>query len=190
VEHLDAMMKLREAIGLHGYGQRDPLVEYKQEAYEMFQRLQGAIGYDVARLMYKVKIVTTSSDNKNQEPNNKSQMGSGANAMMLEGDKIEEAIEAGDLKLEEVPEPTGDFEEEEREIKNQQISKSANGGGENAMSLRGGNQQMTDAAISPAGDELVPMTKDNFKQVDEHNIGRNDPCWCGSGKKYKKCHGA
>lgn len=136
VEHLDAMMKLREAIGLHGYGQRDPLAEYKQESYEMFQRLQGAISHDVARLMYKVKIVNTVNDN-DQAPNNKSQT-------MKESGPVE---------------PAGDFVEEESEL------------------------ETGKPVIAPAG--ALPWPEG----VDKKKVGRNDECPCGSGLKFKKCHG-
>ncbi len=131
IEHLDAMMKLREAIGLHGYGQRDPLVEYKQEGYMMFQRLQAAIASDVARLIYKVQIVNTLPEEEKPE-------------------KIE--LHAGD-------EPVGSFEEEKEDlIELQEI------------------------------EEIVEATEKDFGiHNDEDKVGRNDPCPCGSGKKFKKC---
>jgi preprotein translocase subunit SecA len=157
VEHLDAMMKLREAIGLHGYGQRDPLVEYKQEAYNMFQRLQGAIGYDVARLMYKVKIVNTAET----------------------APKAQKAVE----KLEEMgpAEPTGDFVDEAEDL--EEIAGMAQNNPVNVMADK------VAPTVSKADAGMEPMTKENFKQTDPKDIGRNDPCWCGSGLKYKKCHG-
>ena len=58
MEHLDAMDALREGIGLRAYGQRDPLVEYKFEAYEMFEAMKEAIVDDVVRYMYRVNVVT------------------------------------------------------------------------------------------------------------------------------------
>lgn len=58
MEHLDAMDALREGIGLRAYGQRDPLVEYKFEAYDMFEAMKEAIVDDVARYMYRVNVVT------------------------------------------------------------------------------------------------------------------------------------
>lgn len=56
MEHLDAMDALREGIGLRAYGQRDPLVEYKFEAYEMFEAMKEAIVDDVVRYMYRVNV--------------------------------------------------------------------------------------------------------------------------------------
>lgn len=56
VNHLDALDNLREGIGLRGYGQRDPLVEYKSEAYSMFERLLAQIDFEVTRRIFRVQI--------------------------------------------------------------------------------------------------------------------------------------
>jgi preprotein translocase subunit SecA len=56
IEHLTVMEELREGIGLRGYGQRDPLVEYKHEAYQMFGRLQGAISNQVIHTIFRVEV--------------------------------------------------------------------------------------------------------------------------------------
>jgi Preprotein translocase subunit SecA (ATPase, RNA helicase) len=58
MEHLDAMDMLREGVGLRAYGQRDPLVEYKFEAYDMFEAMKGAIQDDVVRYIYRVNLVS------------------------------------------------------------------------------------------------------------------------------------
>jgi len=57
MEHLDAMDDLREGIGLRAYGQKDPLVEYKRESYEMFQQMIAAIQEEVTRYVFRVKVV-------------------------------------------------------------------------------------------------------------------------------------
>lgn len=62
MEHLDAMDMLREGVGLRAYGQKDPLVEYKFEAYEMFEAMMDAIQEDVVRFIYRVNIITDGSD--------------------------------------------------------------------------------------------------------------------------------
>lgn len=56
MEHLEAIDDLREGIGLRGYGQRDPLVEYKNEAYNMFEHLVSAIGSDIVHRIFKVQV--------------------------------------------------------------------------------------------------------------------------------------
>ena len=58
MEHLDAMDMLREGVGLRAYGQKDPLVEYKFEAYDMFEAMIESIQDDVVRYMYRVNVVT------------------------------------------------------------------------------------------------------------------------------------
>jgi preprotein translocase subunit SecA len=57
MDHLDAMDMLREGIGLRAYGQKDPLVEYKVEAYDMFQAMTEAIQDDIVRYMYRVNVI-------------------------------------------------------------------------------------------------------------------------------------
>ena len=112
MEHLDAMDMLREGVGLRAYGQRDPLVEYKLEAYDMFQAMIDAIQDDVVRYMYRVNVVT--------QP------------------KVEDHLQNA-----RVNNPSGDSE----------------------------------------ADAKKPVVKGE-------TIGRNDPCPCGSGKKYKNCCGS
>src|SRR3990167_3973998 len=56
VDHLDAVENLRQGIGLRGYGQRDPLVEYKNEAFRMFEQLIGAIDDEVVHRIYKIQV--------------------------------------------------------------------------------------------------------------------------------------
>ena len=62
MEHLDAMDMLREGVGLRAYGQKDPLVEYKFEAYDMFEAMIDAIQDDVVRYIYHVNVVTQAAD--------------------------------------------------------------------------------------------------------------------------------
>ena len=66
MEHLDAMDMLREGINLRSYGQRDPLIEYKIEAYDMFQQLIEIIQEDIAKYIYRVNIVTPPEDRLQQ----------------------------------------------------------------------------------------------------------------------------
>ena len=57
MEHLDAMEEFRRGVGLRGYGQKDPLIEYKKESYGMFQKLLGSIQSGIVNTIYKVGIV-------------------------------------------------------------------------------------------------------------------------------------
>jgi preprotein translocase subunit SecA len=114
-DHLWGMDQLKDGIGLRGYGQKDPLAEYKREGYDMFAGMMDRIKGDTLERLFKFQLVR--------------------------GERPEAEVEA--------PRP-------------QQISL---------------NRGEADAPKQP-----VHRTEDK--------VGRNDPCPCGSGKKYKKCHGA
>src|SRR3989339_799016 len=116
VDHLVAIDYLRTGIGLRGYGQRDPLVEYKRETYHMFNELLSQIQKEVVYSFFKISA----------------------------GLQLAPSIMANDK-----------------------------------MTLQGAKKSMI--ADSSA---RKPRNEEGIK------IGRNDPCPCGSGKKYKKCHGA
>lgn len=118
MEHLTAMEDLRTGIGLRGYGQRDPLVEYKNEAYIMFEQLLGAIDDGITHRAYKINI---------------------------------QAV------------PNAPLQE-----------------------IEGHKHVHTNAPESEVSSEKTKKTKN--ESVAQKKLGRNDPCWCGSGKKFKKCH--
>lgn len=122
MNHLEEMNQLRESIGFQGYAQRDPLIMYKKEGFEMFQKLLGSINHTVVTGVFKVE--------KAVEGN----FFSDANQISYEG---------GD-------EPAQFSDSEEAEEKSEKIMPIVNA---------------------------------------QKNVGRNDPCPCGSGKKYKKCCG-
>ena len=162
IEHIDALMKLREGIGLRGFGQRDPLVEYKQETFAMFDRLKDAIASDVTALIYRVKVVSAPPPIQR---------------------------ERGEEK--EVPEPETGVAEEKGELKAPLRSHSV-------KSPRRGRQGFAESLASikqrEARKDLPPLpvgaTEADIKAyAKKYDIGRNDPCPCGSGKKFKKCHG-
>ncbi|MEY4722576.1 MAG: preprotein translocase subunit SecA [Candidatus Parcubacteria bacterium] len=129
VEHLDAIEHLRTGIGLQGYGQRDPLVEYKREAFRMFGELNQAIIKQVVYSVFKIRAERTPP--------------------VQEKSLIERAGVTLSAPAKTAP-----------------------------------------AQSAPAGESVAvsePVTAD---ELDMGKVGRNEPCPCGSGKKYKKCHGA
>jgi preprotein translocase subunit SecA len=156
-EHLYDMDYLREGIHLRGFAQIEPLVAYKNEAFELFRDLMNSIWGDFARLIFHVEV-TLQDENGGapQAPPRRSSPGS---------------------------------------------SSSSTGRGQ--VSYSGGSSAqpsalaMAAAGASPEGyvDEVVEseagLPQVEQRRVDEsEQIGRNDPCWCGSGKKFKKCHGS
>jgi preprotein translocase subunit SecA len=152
-EHLYDMDYLREGIHLRGFAQIDPLVAYKNEAFDLFADLMNTIWADFARMIFHVEVEVEGAD------------GNGP----------------GDYEL---PAATR-----------------GNGGGNVTYTGGVGTAQPSALAaaatggIAPEGYAEVPAEEQiravQQRRVDEHEtLGRNDPCWCGSGRKYKKCHGA
>ncbi|MBU2595352.1 SEC-C domain-containing protein [Patescibacteria group bacterium] len=138
IEHLTSIEELRQGIGLRGYGQRDPLTEYKREAYNMFERLIATIYEEVIHLILKVEL--------NQAPTPASSTVEGQGVIMKGGDEMSAA---------------GTFH---------QLPATS-------------NQQ-------PAGSSKQQTAAGSRKlAAGSRKVGRNEPCPCGSGKKYKKCCG-
>src|SRR3989442_5576187 len=114
IEYLTTMEHFREGVGLEAYAQRDPLIEYKNQAFTMFNDLKESIQADVVANMFRVQL----------------------------------------MPQEEPPKPTA------------QLDRAVGDGSPGAR------------AAGPGG-----------KPGPNGKIGRNDPCWCGSGRKFKRCHG-
>jgi len=123
VEHLTALEDLKEGVRLRGYAQRDPLVEYRKESFELFQKLLANIDYHLARRILRVRVEV--------QPQTPAQIEETRGKMILP------------QQVEEKP---------------------------------------SSSAAPPSARRVKPVVSGRQK------IGRNDPCWCGSGKKWKKCH--
>jgi len=160
IEHLNAMDLLREGIGLRGYGQRDPLVEYKAEAYHLFQRLLGSIGSQTVEILLKAEIQPTVAEAMVGKP--EPSIIAQRNIQMRGADETLAAGTFGNVTSTK-PAP------EKSELAPRSFSEE--GGVEVTV------RQKSD---SPA----VSATLSAFGKV-----SRNEPCPCGSGKKFKKCHG-
>ncbi len=109
MDHIDDMDQLRQGIGLRAYGQRDPIIEYKEEGFAMYEAMLAAINEDVVKLIFNIRVRT-------------------------------------DMHREQVAQPTAESHGDEEETEKKPVKRG-------------------------------------------EKIGRNDPCPCGSGKKYKKCCG-
>ncbi len=131
MNHLDAMDNLRSGIGLRGYAQKDPLVEYKNEGFTMFDNLMRAIDDEVTHRIYKVQI--QQQEKQEQHTHEDGSVHSGPAHTSL-------------------PKP----------------HKHTN--------------MITNTPASEVSEEKPNTSKAQKK------LSRNDPCWCGSGKKFKKCH--
>jgi preprotein translocase subunit SecA len=127
MNHLDEIDYLRQGIGLRGYGQRDPLIEYKREAFHLFSTLMENMRSTTVKTVFKVSIVSA-------EPQ-------AQNSVMPKNVEF-------------------------------------HGAEENTTQFGAAQENSTGEATTPQ----KPI-------VNKDNVGRNDPCSCGSGKKYKNCHG-
>jgi preprotein translocase subunit SecA len=151
---------LREGIHLRGFAQIDPLVAYKNEAFTLFGDLMNSVWADYARMIFNVQVNV-----EGQPPNG----GPGGGAPMPAFAAAGNSTRSGKVSY------SGGH--------------SAAGAGAMAAAAAaagaagGGGYGETDIP------EALPVVEQRVLD-DEHQVGRNDPCWCGSGKKYKKCHGA
>jgi preprotein translocase subunit SecA len=140
-DHVEAMRDLREGIGLRGYAQRDPLVEYKNEAFIQFETFIKSINSQISKRVLKmVKVQQTS------EPPSA--------VIETNADQIEDVL-TGTREILDSAKKSAD--ETLKNISKPQVQKVK---------------------------KVIALDGDKFK-----NVGRNDPCPCGSGKKFKKCHG-
>jgi preprotein translocase subunit SecA len=157
-DHLLSMDHLKEGIGLRGYGQKDPLIEYKKESFKMFQDMMDRIEDETIRYLFFLRIETTGIPLPYPEP---------------EDDDDDEDVRPAE------PEPELAAVSAAREAAQSTV-----------LDITRNIQKKKDremAALQFVGGEgsSKPQTVTNTGKV-----GRNDPCPCGSGKKYKKCHGA
>ena len=152
MEHLDHMDMLRDGINLRAYGQRNPLVEYKIEALDMFEEMEADIQDQIASLMYHVSIITPEQQQEATAKQAAAQQPAAQEAPASEQDKA---------KMEAI------IKKQKSQLQDHLQNAQASHGDE----------------VSAAEVKKKPVTKDGKK------VGRNDPCPCGSGKKYKNCCG-
>jgi len=158
-EHLYDMDYLREGIGLRGAAQIDPLVAYKNEAFELFTDLMNTLWVDFTRMIFNVQV---SVDGQN---------GGGAGGG--------------------VPSPAFAASGSSTRAGRVSYSGGSSAMGASAIAAAAAAAGPGDAAYEEAGEqrEALPVVQQRVTDA-EHELGRNDPCWCGSGKKFKRCHGA
>jgi preprotein translocase subunit SecA len=164
-DHLLAMDHLKEGISLRGYAQRDPLVEYKRESFDMFEAMMQKFQEDTVRFLFRMQILGPDGQPVNAAPEPRRPVppappvASAAKPPTLEAAPREIAIPTRQAST------TIDALEKEFQRKKQ--------------------RELDAAQFAGAGDAKQPTQRRTGEKV-----GRNDPCPCGSGKKYKKCHGA
>jgi preprotein translocase subunit SecA len=163
-DHLLSMDHLKEGIGLRGYAQRDPLVEYKRESFDMFEAMMLKFQEDTVRFLFRMQILGQDGQPVDGPPQVRREVpkappvASAAQPITLDAPSLEIGISTRQ------PSTTIDALEKEFQRK---------------------KQRELEAASRSGGDASQPSQRRTGEKV-----GRNDPCPCGSGKKYKKCHGA
>ncbi len=157
MNHIDAMDDLRGSIGMRGYAQHDPVIEYKREGLAMFNEMNESIQEGAVRLIMRARFTVNQPLERKQQATNLSEShessptsgadSAGANARALLDARRRNSEQAAKMR---------------RQLQEERKS------GETAPSQT--------ASTEPA-------------RRDYSKVGRNDPCPCGSGKKYKNCHG-
>jgi preprotein translocase subunit SecA len=144
-DHLRDMDHLKEGIGLRGYGQHDPLVEYKRESFDMFEAMMTRFQEETARYLYLMQILERPAATPEAQPH-----GADGN---------------GNRPPRNVSTSVDELEESFQRKKRRELEQARMAGSGEAQTV----QQVVRGSAK---------------------VGRNDPCPCGSGKKYKKCCGA
>jgi preprotein translocase subunit SecA len=147
-DHLLSMDHLKEGIGLRGYAQRDPLVEYKRESFDMFEEMMQRFQEDTVRYLFHMQIVDAPSPAAAPAPTGAD--GNGSQPPVAPRRRAATSVD--------------DIE---------------------AQFQRRKKRELEEARMAGASQTSAPQTVVRGSA----KVGRNDPCPCGSGKKYKKCHG-
>lgn len=129
MDHIDHIDDLREGVTLRAYGQRDPLIEFKNEAYTLFENLVNKINIELSRRIFRIGVATPQPEIP----------------LHLARENIDKLDQTG---------------------------------------LSGG----ADTAARRGVPAFAPQSANDDSSTTTHKLGRNDPCWCGSGKKWKRCH--
>jgi preprotein translocase subunit SecA len=184
-EHLYEMDYLKEGIGLRAMGQRDPLVEYQREGFDMFQGMQAAIKEDFVRYMFHVQV---KPDETPEQPEVVQHAVATHEASATAGED-EEPVAATVGAPVSAPTPTV--------AAPSAPSQAAPAPAKPAVRAPILEQEMPRQEPSrlqylkqQSGIGAAPVPRSNPDQAHSDKVGRNEPCPCGSGKKYKHCHGA
>jgi preprotein translocase subunit SecA len=164
-EHLLSMDHLKEGIGLRGYAQQDPLVAYKRESYDMFEAMMLKFQEDTVRYLFRMQILGADGQPVSAAPEIRRAVPPAPPVASAARPQTPDAAPREIVINTRQPSTTIDALEKEFQRKKQ--------------------REMAAASLAGAGAASQPTQRRTGEKV-----GRNDPCPCGSGKKYKKCHGA
>ena len=162
-DHLLAMDHMKEGIGLRGYAQRNPLQEYQREGFDLFESMLVRFEDDAVEKLFAMRPITEEEARQRME--------------MAEAEQAAEAVESGAAEPG-TAEPAPPSDAERRQ----------------ALQRRIGEQRMEEQRIRAEKQMILSHdgqgpARATQATTDADRVGRNDACPCGSGKKYKKCHG-
>ena len=163
--HLLSMDHLKEGIGLRGYGQKDPLVEYKKESFHIFREMMASYEEEALKVLFHLKIETASA---------------------APAEQVDAALPPAGPK----PVPSRPTQP----ANGQPVAAPAAGGTQDSIedymkkARRQNRQRVQHARAAGAGQGGGTAVKQVIRK--KKKIGRNAPCPCGSGRKYKRCHGS
>src|SRR5438309_699388 len=160
-DHLLNMDHLKEGIGLRGYGQHDPLVEYKRESFDMFEEMMKKFQEETVRYLYLMQVLERPPEGMAGGPGAGGPQGQAPDA----GVPVLRPGGGNGRPPRQIATSVDELEEAFQRKKRREL--------EQARMAGGGEQKTVQQVVRGA-----------------EKVGRNDPCPCGSGKKYKKCHGA
>jgi preprotein translocase subunit SecA len=160
-DHLGAMDYLRQGIHLRGYAQKDYRFEYKREAFELFAAMLDRVKFETVSLLTKIEVRTQEEIDREEEERR---------------DRLMRALQAQHAEAQSLLSAEGAEAPAEPE---------GGGFGQPAISL-----QSSRAAPGSRSPPLPPIDTQGTFVRGERKVGRNEPCPCGSGKKFKNCHGS
>jgi preprotein translocase subunit SecA len=160
VEHLTELDDMRRGIGLRGYAQQDPLNEFRREAYRLYEELRGLIRHQVASTIFRVQVTRQPA----QPPVGAGRADSDVSAALARGAAALTAAAAGSSGA------------------------PALRGLPGSPAVGAVRESLGERVVGGAAGASAGGVRPGYTPSGER-IGRNDACYCGSGQKYKKCHG-
>jgi preprotein translocase subunit SecA len=173
-DHLLAMDQLKEGIGLRGYGQQDPLISYKRESFEAFEAMMARFQEDTVRFLFRMQIMGPDGREITvpSRPHPQTMVLQGGSAIASEpganGNAPARQVDTPPMIPAHTRSPSTTIDELEQEFQRKK------------------KRELQQARMAGGDDSTAQPTQRRTGD----KVGRNDPCPCGSGKKYKKCHGA
>ncbi|MFZ1015107.1 MAG: preprotein translocase subunit SecA [Terracidiphilus sp.] len=165
-DHLLSMDHLKEGIGLRGYAQQDPLVAYKKESFDMFEAMMQKFQEDTVRFLFRMQIVGPDGQPINAAPEPRRVVPAAPPVESAAQSMNGNGLHPREISIP-VRQPSTTIDAIEKEFQRKK------------------QRELAVASRAGAGEASAPQQRHAGEKV-----GRNDPCPCGSGKKYKKCHGA